>query len=485
MQIPGMGPKKAKKLSQKLGITTVKQLQKAAQKHKIAKLAGMGEKSEQDILRGVEIHKGTRGRLLLGKVLPVAEELKEFLEKSRYIKKVDIAGSLRRMKETIGDIDILAISSKPENAILAISSKPENAMDDFTKFPDIKQVLAKGKTKATVILKSGIQADLRVIESKSYGAALQYFTGSKEHSVALRGIAKKKGLKISEYGVFRTNKMIAGKTEQEVYKAIGLSYIEPELRENRGEIEAAKSRKLPKLVQEKDILGDLHVHSNYSDGNNTIKEIAEAARKIGYKYICISDHSQTRKIAHGLSEADFIKKVAEIKKVNKQVKGITVLMGTEVDILADGTLDYPDELLKKTDIVTAAVHSGFKFSKSKMTNRILKALKNKYVDVLAHPTGRIINYRPGYEVDLQQIMGVCADRKIAMEINAFPDRLDLNDTNIKDAIERKVKLAIGTDSHNIDQLRFMKLGVANARRGWAEKKDILNTLPLNKLLNFF
>jgi DNA polymerase (family 10) len=476
MDIPGMGPKKAKKIYDKLKISTMAQLEKAIKQHRIAKLPGMGEKSEQDLLRGIQIYKGGKQRKLLGEVLPVADELKVYLEKSAFIKKVDIAGSLRRMKETIGDIDILTISSKPEKA-----------MDYFTKFPDIRDVLAKGKTKATVILKSGIQADVRVIEPSSYGAALQYFTGSKEHSVALRSIAKKKGLKISEYGVFRTklNKLVAGKTEQEVYNAVGLSFIEPELRENRGEIEAAMSGKLPKLVRFSDIKGDLHVHSKYSDGNNTIKEIAEAARKFGYQYICISDHSQTRKIAGGVSESDFAKKLEEVKKINRQVKGIKVLMGTEVDILADGSLDYPDELLRKTDIVTAAVHSGFKFSKSRMTNRVLKALENKYVDVLAHPTGRIINYRPGYEVDLRQLMKVCAEKKIAMEINASPDRLDLNDLNIREAIEKGVKLAIGTDSHSTDQLRFMKLGVATARRGWAMKKDILNTLSFNQLSKFF
>jgi DNA polymerase (family 10) len=474
MDIPGMGPKKAKKLYEKLKISTVAQLEKAAKQHRIAKLAGMGEKSEQDILRGIGIFKGGQKRKLLGQVLPVAEELKEYLSKSAMIRKVDIAGSLRRMKETIGDIDILAVSARPENA-----------MNYFVKFPDIKEVIAKGRTKATVILKDGVQADLRVIEPKSYGAALQYFTGSKEHSVALRSAAKRKGLKISEYGVFKGKNMIAGKTEQEVYAAAGLRYIEPELRENRGEIEAAISGKLPKLVGFSDIHGDLHVHSRYSDGNNTIKEIAEAAKKFRYQYICISDHSQTRKIAGGMSESDFIRKIKEIKQVNKKTKGITVLMGTEVDILSDGSLDYPDELLKKTDIVTAAVHSGFKFSKQKMTNRILKALDNKYVGVLAHPTGRIINYRPAYEVDLHQVMDVCAEKKIAMEINAFPDRLDLNDINIKEAIERGVKLAIGTDSHNIDQLRHMKLGVATARRGWAQKKDILNTLALQQLKKFF
>jgi len=476
MAIPGMGPKKAKKLYDALGISTIKQLEEAAKKHKIASLKGLGPKSEEDILRGIELLRAGKGRMLLGHTLSIANGIIKNLKKLKEINQISPAGSLRRMRETVGDIDILVTSKKPVKV-----------MDFFTKLPDVKTILAKGPTKSTVILKSGIQADVRVLQEKSFGAGLQYFTGSKEHNIALRQIAIKKGYKLSEYGLFskKTNKRVAGKTENEIYNKLGLAYIEPELRENRGEVEAAKQKKLPKLVDYKDIKGDFHVHSKWSDGDDTIKDIALAAKKLGYEYICISDHSQSQKIAHGLTEKDLLKKIAEIKKINKKVKGIKVLSGAEVDIKADGSLDYSDKILKKIDIVTVAVHSGFKFPKEKMTKRILKGLENKHVDIFAHPTGRIIKERPPYNVDLEQIFQIAKDKKIYLEINAFPDRLDLNDEGIKRALRYGIKFAIGTDSHSTSQFHFINLGVAQARRGWATKKDILNTYSLKQLPKYF
>jgi DNA polymerase (family 10) len=476
MRVPGMGPKKAKMLFQELGISTIKQLEAAAKKHKIAELPRMGLKSEEDIIRGIEILKQGAERTLLGYALPIAKEIVTELKKLKEVDRIETAGSLRRMQETIRDIDILVASKKP----------PE-VMEFFTKLKQVKTILAKGHTKSTVILNNGMQADVRVVPLESFGAALQYFTGSKEHNIALRQIAIKKGLKLSEYGVFnrKTNKAAAGKTEQDVYKILGLTYIEPELRENRGEIEAARQNKLPRLIGYKAIKGDFHVHSKWSDGENKIIDIAKAAKKLGYQYICISDHSKSQKIASGLSEKGILKKLKEIAQINKQIKGIRVLSGAEVDIKGDGSLDYTDSLLKRIDIVTAAVHSGFKQPKSEMTKRILKGLENKYVDIFAHPTGRIINERPGYNVDLDQVFELAKDRKVHMEINAFPDRLDLNDQGIKAAIEAGLKLAIGTDSHNIDQLRYIQLGVAQARRGWATNKDIINTSTLAQLKKYF
>lgn len=476
MAIPGMGPKKARMLYEKLGISTISQLEKAAKQHKIAKLPRMGIKSEEDILRGIEIFKKGKERTLLGHALPIANEIVQALNKLKEVDQIQAAGSLRRMKETVRDVDILVTSKKPAKI-----------MDFFTTLPTVKTILAKGHTKSTVILATGMQADVRVVPPRSFGAALQYFTGSKEHNIALRQIAIKKGLKLSEYGVFqrRTNKLVAGKTEQEVYKKLRLQYIEPELRENKGEVEAAKQKKLPRLADYKDIKGDFHVHSKWSDGDNTIKEIAATAKKYGYSYICVSDHSKSQIIAHGLSEKDMLKKLQEIKKLNKKLKGIRVLSGAEVDIKSDGRLDYPDSLLKKIDIVTAAIHSGFKQPKAVMTKRILTGLDNKYIDIFAHPTGRIINERPGYNVDLDQVFALAKDKKIHMEVNAFPDRLDLNDLGIKAAIEAGLKIAIGTDAHSTDQLHFINLGVAQARRGWATKKDILNTYTLKQLKKYF
>ena len=472
MQIPGMGPKKAKALVEKLKISTLKQLEEAAKKHKIQNIEGFGEKTEEDILKGLEMKKKGSERMLLGYALPIANDIISKLKSLKEVHKISMAGSVRRMKETIGDLDILVTSSNHDKV-----------MDFFTKMKDVKNVLAKGTTKSAVVLKNGLQVDVRVLDDRSFGSALNYFTGSKEHNVKLREFAIKKGYKLSAYGLFnrKTNKQVAGKTEEEVYAKLGLPYIEPELREDRGEIDAAMKRKLPKLIALKDIKGDLHVHTKYTDGDNTIEEMALAAKKRGYEYICISDHSQSQHISHGLNPKMLEKQLAEIKKVQKKISGIKILAGSEVDIKADGTLDLPDSTLKKLDVVIASVHSGFKSPKEVMTKRIVKALQNPYVTILAHPTGRLINEREPYAVDLDAVFDAAKKYNVALEINSFPDRLDLNDSNIINAKKKGCRFAIETDAHSTDQLHLIGLGVATARRGWVEKKDVINTLSLKEL----
>ncbi len=475
IEIPGMGPKKALFLNKELGISSVQQLKEAALKHKIRGLPRFGEKSESDILEAVELIEKGKERMLLGIALPIANELSSKLKALSEVDKISLAGSIRRRKETIGDVDILVTSKKP----LLI-------MDFFTSMKDVAEVLAKGETKSSVVLKSGLQIDLRVVDSESFGSALQYFTGSKEHNIALRGIVKKKGFKLSEYGLFnQKGKNIASKTEKEIYEKLGLRYIEPEIRENSGEIEAAISNKLPKLVEYNAMKGDFHVHSKYSDGTAAISEIAELSKKLGYEYVVIADHSKSQHIANGLDEETLFKKIEEIKKLNKKYSNFRILAGAEVDIKPDGTLDYSDDVLKKLDVAIAAIHSGFKSTKEQMTKRVIKALENKYVDILAHPTGRLIGKRNPYEIDIEKIIASAKENGKFLEINAFPSRLDLRDANVRAAVNAGVKLSIGTDAHALEQMRFLELGVATARRGWAESKDILNTLSLKELPKFF
>lgn len=466
--IPGMGPKKSLVLFKKLKIKSIKDLEKAAKSGRIRKLKGFGIKSEEDILEGIALLKSSAGKIPLGTAWPIIQEIMSELKKFKQFQKISVAGSTRRMKEVVRDFDILATSSNPKTAI-----------ELFTNLSSIKKVISKGSTRSSVRLDSGINCDLRVVENKSFGAALQYFTGSKDHNIRCRQIAIKNGLKLNEYGLFdsKSNKFVCGKTEKEVYKKLGMNYIEPELRENHGEIEAALKKKLPKLIKYTDIKGDLQMHSKYSDGINTIEEMAKAAKARGYEYIAMTDHSKSERIAGGMSEKQLLKYIAEIDKINKKVKGIKILKGAEVDILADGSLDYADKYLKKLDIVIAAVHSRFKSSKKEMTNRILKALDNRHVKILAHPTGRIINKRNPYALDVDKILDACHANNVWPEIDAYPSRLDLNDVNVRTAVDKKLKLVIDTDSHSIDHLEYMKFGVAVARRGWAEKKNIINCLP--------
>lgn len=473
MEVPGLGPKRAEFLYKKLHIKTIKQLEQAAKQHKIKNLPTFKEKSEENILQGIQIFKKGQERTMLGLALPVVEEIESRLRKLKQVDKAVAAGSVRRRKETIRDIDILVSSNNPTPVT-----------DFFTKMPEVQRILAKGPTKSSILLKNGLQVDLRIIPPDRFGSALQYLTGSKDHSIKLRSIAIKKNLKLSEYGLFdrKTNNLVAAKTEEEIYNKIGLSYIEPELRENQGEIEAALQGKLPNLVKLSDIKGDLHAHSNYTDGSNKIEDIATAARHLGYSYICITDHAKAIGVAHGLTEQQLKKQIKEIDLLNKNLKNFRILKGTELNIKQDGTLDYSNNLLKELDIVVASVHHAFKLDKKKMTARIIKAMENEYVTIIGHPTGRMMGKRNPYELDFNKIFETAKSTNTALEINSMPDRLDLNDINIRSAVENKVKLAINTDSHNISHLKLMELGVMQARRGWATKKDIINTLPLKELL---
>ena len=471
--VSGLGPKTIMKLYKKLNVKNIKDLEKAAKKHKIQKIEGLGPIVEENILKSIEFAKASGKRFLLGTALDIAEEIKNKFKKLKDVNKIEVAGSLRRKKETIGDIDIL-ITSK----------NPGKVMDFFTKMDDIEDVLAKGPTKASVRLE-GIQADLRVLPEKTYGAALLYFTGSKQHNIALRKIAIKKGMKLSEYGLFnkKTNKLLAGKTEEECYKKLGLKYIEPEIREEEGEIEAAFKGKLPKLIGYNDIKSDLQMHTKWSDGSNTIMEMALAAKKLGFGYICITDHvGDTFKIANSLNEKRIKKQRKEIDKINNKIKNFTVLQGGEVNIKSDGSLDMKDSVLRNLDIVLAAIHSGFKNPKEKITQRLVKAMENEHVDIIAHPFGRLLSTRPAYEMDFDRILGKAKQTKTILEINAYPERLDLNDVHVRAAVKSKIKLSIGTDAHEASELRYHKLGIATARRGWTTKKDVINTYSVKDML---
>jgi DNA polymerase (family 10) len=473
LSIPGLGPKKVAAMYSKLGITTLKELQEAATAGKLRGLFGFGEITEKNILRGIQLLEKTSGRVLLSVAYKDGMEYIAYLKTCTQLQNIDVAGSLRRMKETIGDIDIL-ISSKD----------PGPVMDYFIAYPMVARVLAKGSTKTSVLLKDNLQVDLRVVEDKSYGAALQYFTGSKDHNVTLRSLAIKKGFKLNEYGLFDkdTEKFIAGRTEAEIYKKIGFPYIEPELRENRGEFEAAKKNQLPQLVENDDILGDLHVHSEWSDGRDPMDAIVHTAHERGYRFIGIADHSQSLQLANGLSEGRVMKKLTEIKQLRKKYPRITILAGTECDIKPDGTLDYSNKVLKQFDYVIIGVHTAFKMEKAAMTKRIVRAMENEHADILAHPTGRLLGKRDAYEVDVDDLIDAAKRTETRLEINAVPERLDLDDIHVKQARDQGVQLSIGTDSHSIQHFDFMRFGVATARRGWLEKKDVLNTTPPKDIL---
>jgi DNA polymerase (family 10) len=474
MGIEGLGPKRMKVLYEKLGIKNLKDLEETIKTHKIAALPGFGEKSEKNLLEALEFAKRSKGRFLLGDILPIVKEVYERLKSLKEIERIDVVGSIRRMKETIGDVDFLVISKNP---------KP--IMDFFVSLPGVIKIWGKGNTKASVRMKEGFDMDIRVLPRRSYGAALQYFTGSKEHNIALRKIAIEKGLKLSEYGLFKGSEMIAGENEEEIYQKLGMDWIPPELREDRGEIEAALKHKLPKIIGYKDIKGDLHVHSKWDGGKNSIEEIAEYAIKMGYEYVGIADHTKFLKIEHGLDEKRLRERNKEIDKLNQKFKGkIKILKGCEANILPDGKIDIDDECLKEQDFVIAGVHSRFKMSKEEMTERIIKAMKNPNVDIISHPTGRLIQKRGEYEIDFDKILRVAKETGTILEINSYPERLDLNDVNIKKAKEMGVKMVINTDAHYIDEMRFIEYGIAQARRGWAEKEDIINCWPLEKMLKF-
>jgi len=478
IRVEGVGPKRAKVFWQKLGVKNLKGLERMAKDGKIRRLAGFGEKTEKNILEGITFLKRDRGRFLLGEIEPIVEEVLEKIKKMKGVKEISVAGSVRRMKETIGDVDLLAVSKNPEKV-----------MGFFISLPGIEKVWGKGATKASIRMKEGFDMDLRVVPEKSYGAALQYFTGSKEHNIATRKIAIDKGLKLNEYGLFRGSKMIASRSEAEVYKALGLPFIPPELRENEGEIEVGLKGKLPAIIGYDDIKGDLHCHCDWDGGVNSIEEMAKAAQAMGYEYIGIADHTKFLRIEHGLDEKKLEERNKEIDLINKKLqladKKLRVLKGCEANIMTDGTIDIKDEALAKLDYVIAGVHSSFKMEKTKMTERIIRAMKNPNVDIISHPTGRIIQHRDEYQIDFNKILKVAKETGTILEINSYPERLDLNDKNIRKAKESGIKMIINTDSHQKDQLRFIEYGIAQARRGWAESKDIINTRSLEKLLIFF
>jgi DNA polymerase (family 10) len=472
LNIPGVGPRTAKLLYEELKIKNVSELEKKAKEGRLLGLPGIKEKTVENILKGIELLKRGRERIPLAQAIALADVFLDALKKIPEVNLISPAGSLRRKKETIRDIDILVTSERPDKI-----------MDVFTRLPIVKEILAKGETKSSVLTKDDIQVDVRVVEPNSFGAALLYFTGSKNFNIKLRQLALKRNLKINEYGVFdKREKWLVGKTEEEIFEFLKLSYIVPELREDTGEIEAALENRLPKILELSEIKGDIHVHSKWSDGGHTISEIVEAAKRKGYSYVAITDHSQSLKVAGGVSVKDMYRKKDEIQRLNKKLKNFRVLFGTEVDIDSEGNLDYKDDLLKECEVVIAAIHTGFKQSKEQLTRRIIKACQNKYVHIIAHPTGRLWGTRDAYEIDFEEILKVCKDNNKILEINAFPQRLDLNDINSRRAKEFGVLLAIGTDAHTISQLDTMDLGVSVARRGWLTKEDIINTLTVEELL---
>jgi len=470
MRVEGLGPKKIMLLYKKLRIRNIAELEKAAQAGKLRKISTLGEKTEANILKAIEFTKMSGKRKLLGVALPIARKIEGDLKKQKFIDKVIVCGSIARRLETIGDIDVL------------ITTKfPKEAMDFFTTMKGANRIVAKGPTKSTIVY-GNVEVDARVIDPESFGSATQYFIGSKDHNIALRRIAIKKGYKLSEYGLFKGNKKIAGKTEEEVYNKLGMTWMPPELRENHGEIEAAQKNKLPKLIELKDIVGDLQMHTTYSDAENTVEEMAQACKSLGYKYCAITDHVGTTGITNPMNLKRTLQQKKEIEKVNSKLKGFTVLQGAEVDIKLNGELAAESEQLKQYDVVLVAIHQGMKRDKAQQTERIINAMKNRYTTIISHPTGREINERPGYQLDFEKVFKAAKENNVAMEINSFPARLDLNDVNARAAKDFGVMLSIGTDAHQIGQLSLMEYGVSVARRAWCEKKDIINTLSVEQLL---
>jgi DNA polymerase (family 10) len=473
LNIPGMGPKGVKAVYEKLNVKTISELKKVIVSGSLAKLPGFGDKKVEAIARGIEFLEKSTGRIRLDQALEAAELVSKFLKNLSGIQKIQAAGSLRRRVETVGDVDILVAAKKGKKII-----------DAFTTAGFVKEVLAAGPTKGSAIIHmetTSVHVDVRVVPQESFGAAAQYFTGSKQHNVRLRKIAVKAKLKLNEYGLFKADKMIAGPVEEEIYRRLGLDYINPVLREDRGEIEAAKVHTLPELIKPEDIKGDLHVHTNASDGDCDISDIAQAAKKMGYKYICITDHSKSSAIANGLSARQLAQQIGQIRKLNEKIKGITIFAGTEVDILADGSLDFDNKILADLDFVIASIHSGLAGSREKVTTRTLKAMDNPYVHCVAHPTGRLIGQREPMDIDISAVIKHAAKTHTALEVNANPWRLDLKDTHCRMAIEAGVKLVIGTDAHSVEGLVLMRYGVATAARGWATKADVLNTLTASKI----
>ncbi len=466
LKIPGIGPKTLQFLHKEIGIKSVEELERAAREHRLRRLSHFGETKEENIIKAIERYRQRSTRIPLGTALPLVKEMVEALLKFEFIENIEPAGSLRRRKETVGDIDILATSKDAEAAIEA-----------FVHLPQVKDVIGKGSTKATIVTRDAIQADLRIVEKKSFGTSLQYFTGSKEHNIKMRDIARQQGLKLSEYDLeeVSTGKKLYCKTDDEVYRRLGLSPIPPEIREDAGEIEAALEGKLPTLVEPKDIKGDFHVHTNWSEGQNTLLEMAEAAKALGYEYIAITDHSKAVGLTRGMNEERMLQQIEEIDKLNDKLSDFHVFSGVEVDIRADATLDFSDKILEQLDVVVAALHTAQRQTRREITGRLITAMESENVDIIAHPTGRIIGEREAYDVDIEAVLDAAASTNTALEINAYPSRLDLSDVNVRKAKNKGIKLAIGTDAHNTGHLGLMEFGVNVARRGWLEKEDVVNT----------
>ncbi len=475
LQIPGLGPRKAHQIYFELNITGIDELKKAIDGHKLRQLDGFGPKSEEKLKDGIEQYKKFHQRLLLSEAYPLAQQVVDYLKESSQIENIEMSGSLRRMKETIGDIDILVSSKEPEGAI-----------DFFTNIPLASKVLLRGPTKCSILTNKGLQVDLRVVAPSQFGAALQYFTGSKEHNTKIRGIVKRKGWKLNEYGLFdaKTDKLLEGEDEAKIYEKIGMALMPPEIREDRGEIELALKNKVPELIEQKDIRGDLHIHSTFSDGYSTLEENVEKARDLGYEYIAFSDHAEKLKVAGGLTVKQFESLIGKIRDLNDSSSGIRILSGVELNIDNDGNVDFDEDFLARFDVVTASIHSGFNQSREQLTERALTVLNNPYVDILGHPSGRIIMRRPPFKIDMIKVIDEAAKNNKVLELNSYPDRLDLNDEHLKEAKIKGVKIAICTDAHLADHMDYIFYGIAQARRGWLSKEDVINTFSLKKLLSY-
>ncbi|HHY29552.1 MAG TPA: DNA polymerase/3'-5' exonuclease PolX [Syntrophaceticus sp.] len=472
--IPGIGVKTIQIIYQQLGITNLQDLEAAARKRLLQELPGIGVKTEQAIISGLEAHVLRRRRLLLHHAFAFAGEIESHLKDTLPgLANLQIAGSLRRGKETVGDLDFVAAADNPAPLV-----------DAFKTAPFVNEVVAAGEVKATIMTKWGFQADLLVVQPEFFASALQHLTGSKEHNIILRGIAREQGLKISEYGIHCDGQVAAPVTEEELYRRLGMDYIPPELREGRGEIEAAQNGVLPELLNVDHIKGDLHVHSEWSDGINTLEELAQSAQERGYRYLAVTDHSRSLRIARGLTEERVREQQEEIRRLNQGFTDFRLLAGIEVEILPDGSLDFEDELLAEMDIVIASVHSGFKQDRKTITRRVLSALQNEHVDIIGHPTGRLLGRRDPYDIDVDLLLRIAAETGTALEINASPDRLDLHDEYIHQGIEIGVRFAVNTDAHDVYYLDDIQYGVLQARRGWAERSDIINTLPLSELFDW-
>ena len=472
LEVPDVGPKTAVLLHRELGISSVEELKEAVLAHRLRGMKGFGEKTEERILQGIRVLESKGGRMLLGEALPLAEAYVEYLRSSQSIDRISVAGSLRRGRDTVGDIDILVGDDRPAAVI-----------DAFAAYPSVEEVLMKGPTKCSVRLEGGLQVDIRAVETRSYGAALQYFTGSKEHNVSLRRIGVEMGLKLNEYGLFErdSGRMVASSTEEEVYSALRLAYIPPEIRENSGEIEAAREGRLPELGSLGQVRGDLHVHTDWSDGSDTIDAVVAEAERREYEYVAITDHSQSLRIANGLTPERLRRQVDAVRKAEDAAGGMRVLAGSEVDIKADGSLDMPATMLKDLDIVVASVHSRFKMERAEMTRRVVAAVSSGRIDVLGHPTGRLIGQRSPYDIDLQAVLDAAAEHGVCMEVNCFPDRLDLRDVDCRAAGAKGVRVSLGSDSHRTGHMGFIRLGVITARRGWLGPGDVLNTMDASRL----